>query len=290
MTEKNIKSRIIHKHDIEAHWLLAENFVPKQGEIIVYDIDENYNYERFKIGDGVANVSDLPFVSDIILSDTRTYVDDAIDSVKADLSNMAAVVLAEAQVDTSNKAAVVLAEAQQYTDTAIANIDIPDGFSGSYNDLTDKPTIPTVPTKVSDFENDAGYLTAIPTEYVTETELNDALANVSDVVTSWNDLADKPFEETTEGIKTLDEKFIPDTIARVTSIEEALIEVQTDTSNKVVVVLAEAQADASNKAAVVLAEAQKSVAAVEEALGNRLATLEARLAALEKNINNSSLI
>jgi hypothetical protein len=32
-------------------------------------------------------------------------------------------------------------------------------FSGSYNDLTDKPTIPTVPTNVSAFTNDAGYLT-----------------------------------------------------------------------------------------------------------------------------------
>ena len=32
-------------------------------------------------------------------------------------------------------------------------------FSGSYNDLKDKPTIPTIPTKVSAFTNDAGYLT-----------------------------------------------------------------------------------------------------------------------------------
>lgn len=32
-------------------------------------------------------------------------------------------------------------------------------FSGSYNDLDDKPTIPTVPTNVSAFNNDAGYLT-----------------------------------------------------------------------------------------------------------------------------------
>lgn len=32
-------------------------------------------------------------------------------------------------------------------------------FSGSYNDLKDRPTIPTVPTKVSAFTNDAGYLT-----------------------------------------------------------------------------------------------------------------------------------
>ena len=32
--------------------------------------------------------------------------------------------------------------------------------SGSYNDLTDKPTIPTVPTNVSAFTNDSGYLTS----------------------------------------------------------------------------------------------------------------------------------
>lgn len=32
--------------------------------------------------------------------------------------------------------------------------------SGSYNDLTDKPEIPTVPTNLSEFENDEGFLTA----------------------------------------------------------------------------------------------------------------------------------
>ena len=38
-----------------------------------------------------------------------------------------------------------------------------------YAKITD---IPTVPTKVSEFTNDSGYLTSVPTEYVTETELN----------------------------------------------------------------------------------------------------------------------
>ena len=33
-------------------------------------------------------------------------------------------------------------------------------FSGSYNDLTNKPTIPTVPSNVSAFTNDAGYITS----------------------------------------------------------------------------------------------------------------------------------
>ncbi len=36
---------------------------------------------------------------------------------------------------------------------------LPAGFSGSYNDLTDRPDIPTIPTEVSTFNNDAGYLT-----------------------------------------------------------------------------------------------------------------------------------
>lgn len=63
MAEKRLNTRIIHKHETEANWLLS-SLVPLQGELIVYDIDENYNYERIKIGDGVQNVNALPFVDD----------------------------------------------------------------------------------------------------------------------------------------------------------------------------------------------------------------------------------
>lgn len=61
MAEKNIRARIVHKHDIAENWGKATSFIPKQGEIIVYDIDSDYNYERIKIGDGVQNVNALPF-------------------------------------------------------------------------------------------------------------------------------------------------------------------------------------------------------------------------------------
>lgn len=72
--------------------------------------------------------------------------------------------------------------------------------TGSYNDLSNKPTIPTVPTKVSAFTNDAGYITSVPSEYVTETELNTAIAgkaNTADLATvatsgSYADLTNKP--------------------------------------------------------------------------------------------------
>ena len=69
MAEKNIKSRIVHKHDTESNWNKAINFIPKQGEIIVYDIDSNHSYERIKIGDGVTNVNNLPFVISTLTND-----------------------------------------------------------------------------------------------------------------------------------------------------------------------------------------------------------------------------
>ena len=43
-------------------------------------------------------------------------------------------------------------------------------FTGSYMDLSNKPTIPT---KTSDLTNDSDFLTSIPEEYVTDTELEE---------------------------------------------------------------------------------------------------------------------
>ena len=84
MSEKTLKSRIVHKHDIEANWLKATNFIPKQGEIIVYDVDANYNYERMKIGDGKTVVSSLPFTDDSV-TDLFELVGDT--SVAEQISN-----------------------------------------------------------------------------------------------------------------------------------------------------------------------------------------------------------
>ena len=56
------------------------------------------------------------------------------------------------------------------------------GFSGDYNDLTNTPEIPIVPTNVSAFNNDVGYLTNY-----TET---DPVFNAWDK--NYNDLTNKP--------------------------------------------------------------------------------------------------
>ena len=88
MASKELKSRIIHKHDIEKNWNRATTFIPKQGEIIVYDIDENNTVERFKIGDGTTLAIELPFYLeheiDILLSRTDYLADNMIDAVYED--------------------------------------------------------------------------------------------------------------------------------------------------------------------------------------------------------------
>lgn len=85
-----IKTRVINKHDTETNWIKAINFIPLQGEIIVYDVDSNYNYERFKIGDGKTLINDLPFTNEA-LEETFTQqineVNDKIDSVNALVGN-----------------------------------------------------------------------------------------------------------------------------------------------------------------------------------------------------------
>ena len=82
MSHTKVKTRIQNKHDLEANWKRA-SFVPFAGELIVYDVevDKNgntlelptdrttpYTYERFKIGDGIKQINDLPFIVEEITS------------------------------------------------------------------------------------------------------------------------------------------------------------------------------------------------------------------------------
>ena len=55
-----------------------------------------------------------------------------------------------------------------YVNEEIEKIDV----TSQLGDYAKKTDIPVVPTKISAFSNDKGYLTSVPGEYVTETELN----------------------------------------------------------------------------------------------------------------------
>ena len=62
---------------------------------------------------------------------------------------------------------------------------------GGTADSVDWSNVQNAPTSVSEFTNDAGYLTAIPSEYINETELAAAIANkanASDIPTKVSDL------------------------------------------------------------------------------------------------------
>ena len=64
---KSLNLRVIHTHDVEENWLKLLDFVPNSGELIVYDADTSHLYERFKIGDGVTNLHQLPFTTEAVM-------------------------------------------------------------------------------------------------------------------------------------------------------------------------------------------------------------------------------
>lgn len=70
---KNLKTRVMLKHDYEANWNDATGFIPMPGEVIIYDADIDApttpknlrgtnRLPRVKIGDGKTLVGALPFV------------------------------------------------------------------------------------------------------------------------------------------------------------------------------------------------------------------------------------
>lgn len=136
MTEKQILSRIIQKHDIETNWNKATNFVPMRGELIVYDIDANYDYERLKIGDGTTSVVDLPFTGGVdatargLIGDLTTLRTEAqTDLVSAVNELVASVVTIDATLTQSGQAADAAA--------------VGDRLSALSEEIDDKVTNPT---------------------------------------------------------------------------------------------------------------------------------------------------
>ena len=64
-----------------ANWATKMNYIPKEGEIIVYsdrDVIDGLNYPGVKIGDGMAYVVDLPFVGDEITDRITTALNEHV--------------------------------------------------------------------------------------------------------------------------------------------------------------------------------------------------------------------
>lgn len=200
--------------------------------IPIIDVDKAYVDTQLETK---ANVTDIPNLTGYA---TETFVTNKIAEAslgggsEVDLSGYAT------KDDLSTKADV----SHNHTTDGINGLSTV-AISGSYNDLIGKPTIPTVdvdksyvdtqlatkanvsdipnldgyalkteiptvPTKTSELANDVGFITTIPKEYITETELDakgyltehidiSGKANVSDLATvatsgDYNDLLNKP--------------------------------------------------------------------------------------------------
>lgn len=78
MSNKTIQARIVNMHDVEERWNQAVTFVPRAGELIVYDVDNNHSFPRFKIGDGKTAVVSLPFATDLAIQAFFNAVDGVI--------------------------------------------------------------------------------------------------------------------------------------------------------------------------------------------------------------------
>ena len=130
---KTLKTRITQKHDIEANWLLATNFTPMNGEIIIYDEDDNYDYKRIKIGNGTDNVNDLDFikttVDNVLLTTEQELTNEEVEQVHKNLNleNLATM----EQVNAAIEAAIGAIQFQTYY---TGNTD-PDNSIGNDGDL-----------------------------------------------------------------------------------------------------------------------------------------------------------
>lgn len=149
----NLKTRVINKHDTATNWNKATNFIPLDGEIIVYEADSTHDYPRFKVGDGTSNVSQLPFSSDILinyvttsalssaLNEATSAVNKTIDLIDDELSSHVAATnnphnVTKSQVGLGNVPNVNTASASNITGGSLAIARIANGLVYSGNSST----------------------------------------------------------------------------------------------------------------------------------------------------------
>lgn len=159
---------------------------------------QSYTIEQLKNGEGLGDlfsamsfnieiVDELPETGDpstiylIEDSDTGTYTEYlwlAQEQVYEELGSVADVDLG----NYYNKTQVDQLLALKANISSLATV----ATSGSYNDLSDKPVIPTVPTNVSAFTNDAGYLTEHQSldNYYNKTQTDNLLAGKQHTLTA----------------------------------------------------------------------------------------------------------
>lgn len=161
MSEKKLTTRVQQKADTKANWEKATNFVPLKGEYIYYS-----DLNRVKVGDGVKKVGELPFLAD---SDTHQ-------SIKT--------------LNTNNTTAQTVSTNEAIAGSGTINLHKV-AKTGSYNDLNNKPSIPTVNNGQLTIQKNG---TAVAT--FTANQSGNATANIT-VPTKLADLSERTFSNIT---------------------------------------------------------------------------------------------
>lgn len=97
---KKINARIVQKHDTLENWETKKDFIPEDGEIIIYDYPDT---RRVKIGDGKTPVGTLPYLGEGTYG--RTYYATPADNLNEIINNAepgSTIVLAAGSYGTLN--------------------------------------------------------------------------------------------------------------------------------------------------------------------------------------------
>ena len=188
----NLKNGVNGTEDL----LIQDNGITKRiktSELIdTVNVDVSICYTKEEVNallESKANVSHTHVVSDITdlsiptVDVNKTYVDTQL-ATKANKSEIPSLKGYATETFVTNKIAEASLSGGEVDLSGLATKDelatkadkvhTHDQYLTEHQDLSDyalKTEIPTVPTKVSQLTNDKGYLTSVPSEYITETEL-----------------------------------------------------------------------------------------------------------------------
>lgn len=145
MADKTVKIRLVLKHDTAENWAKATNFVPKKGEVIIYD-DAAGEPARIKIGDGTTKVNDLPFAHDYLLDNSNTFT--AIQKFSAEGIEVGSVRLSETALQELETQAELIPSKQDKTDNSLTTSS--KSIVGAINEIKSAITTGTVQNAVAD--------------------------------------------------------------------------------------------------------------------------------------------
>ena len=152
----------------------VENMQPSSGGTSDYTYLENKPSINAIVLEGNKTLEELG------IQPSGNYVNpDDIPTKTSQLTNDSGYLVDFTEVDPT-----VPSHVKEITEENINNWNNKSDFTGSYDDLTNKPTIPTIPTNISEFTNDSGYLTETEVNELINTQLgiiNTELASLTEV-------------------------------------------------------------------------------------------------------------